>query len=171
MSPSWRLLAAALLTAAWLGAALLTVAVVAPRAFGVLPRTVAGTLVGSVLPTLFVAGLVLAVGVALLSGRHGAPAGAAAAALLAGAACAVAQFGIDPRIAHLRAQIDGPLEGLQADDPRRVAFGVLHGYSVAGLGVAMLAATVSLGFLLFALRESPDAPHSSDRTTHAPSRQ
>ena len=38
MSPSWRLLAAVLLTTAWLGAAVLTVAVVAPRSFAVLPR-------------------------------------------------------------------------------------------------------------------------------------
>jgi hypothetical protein len=96
---------------------------------------------------------VLAIAVALLSGTRGASGGAAAAALLAGAACAVAQFGIDPRIARLRAEIGGPVERLSSDDPRRVAFGLLHGYSVAGLGVAMLAATVSLAFLLFALRE------------------
>jgi hypothetical protein len=154
MNPSWRLLAAVLLTTAWLGGALLTVAVVAPRAFAVLPsRAMAGALVGSVLPALFLTGLLLAVAVALLSGGRGASAGAAAAALLAGAACAVAQFGIDPRISRLRAEIGGPVELLSTDDPRRVAFGLLHEYSVAGLGVAMLAATVSLAFLLFALRE------------------
>ena len=52
----------------------------------------------------------------------------------------------------LRADIRGPVDALSMDDPRRVAFGLLHGYSTAGLGVAMLAAGVSRGFLLVALR-------------------
>jgi hypothetical protein len=154
MTLSPRLLAAALLTTGWLGAALLTVSVVAPRTFAVVPsRAMAGAVIGSVLPALLLSGLILAVAVVLLSGTRGASAGASAASLLAGAACAVAQFGIDPRISRLRAEIGGPVEGLSSDDPRRVAFGLLHEYSVAGLGVAMLAATVSLAFLLFALRQ------------------
>ena len=58
MNRSVRLQAAALLVAAWIGAALITVAVVAPGAFAVLPsRTMAGAMVGRVLPALFIAGI------------------------------------------------------------------------------------------------------------------
>ena len=148
-----RLLASALLLAGWMGAAVLTIAVVTPGAFAVLPsRSMAGTLVGSVLTAVFLTGLVLGVIVALLSTGRGASPGAAATALLAATACAVAQFGINPRIARLRLDIGGSVERLAPDDPRRVAFGLLHGYSVAGLGVAMLAVAMALFFLLFALR-------------------
>jgi hypothetical protein len=148
-----RLLAAALLLASWLGAALLAVAVVAPQAFAVLPsRSMAGTMIGRVLPVLFISGLVLSVTVGILAGSGRASAGGAFTALLSGAACAVAQFGIDPRIERLRADVGGSLERLPADDPRRVAFGLLHGYSVAALGVSMLAAFLALAFVLVALR-------------------
>lgn len=176
MSASTRLQAAALLLSAWMGAALLTVVVVAPGAFAVLPsRTLAGVMVGRVLPIVFGSGLAVGVAVALLSGwpaaagqaskagnaghagnavTAGFPPGRAAAitALLASAACALAQFGINPRLQRLRADLAGPVDALSLDDPRRVAFGLLHGYSVLGLGVAMLAGAVSLGFLLYALR-------------------
>lgn len=153
MIVTWRLLAAALLVSAWMGAALLTVAVVAPGAFAVLPsRAIAGVMVGRVLPMVFGSGLALGVLVALAAGLRAASPGAAITSLLASAACAVALFGINPRIARLRMDIGGPVDALSMDDPRRVAFGLLHGYSVAGLGVAMLAAGVSLSFLVFALR-------------------
>ena len=45
----------------------------------------------------------------------------------------------------------GPIETLSQDDPRRVLFGLWHGYSVEALGVAMLAAAISLAFLCFVL--------------------
>jgi hypothetical protein len=153
---SMRLQAAALAVAAWLGAALVTVAVVAPGAFAVLPsRTMAGTLVGRVLPTLFIAGIVIGVLVAAVASSApsaGAPRGASVAGLLAALACGVAQFGITPRLDRLRAEIGGPVDALPADDARRVAFGLFHGYNVAGLGVAMVGAAVCLGFLVFAMR-------------------
>jgi len=156
MTATGRYQAAALLLAAWLGAALITVAVVAPGAFAVLPsRTMAGTMVGRVLPTLFIAGIVLGVLVAAIAagrGEAGAPRGAMVTALLAALACAFAQFAITPKIERLRAAIGGPVDALPLDDPRRVAFGLFHGYNVAGLGVAMLGAAVCLGFLLYATR-------------------
>ena len=130
--------------AAWLGAALLFSAVVAPAAFAVLPsRALAGALVGRVLPVIFWAGLLFGVIAALLELRGaGVPyrpwrlAGAAGMVV----SCAVAQLVIGPRISRLRAAIGPSLEALAADDPRRVAFGRLHAFSVAWLGVAMLAA-------------------------------
>lgn len=151
MSQSTRVLVSALLVAAWLGAALLTVAVVAPGAFAVLPsRTIAGTMVGRVLPTLFIAGMVIGVVVASMAGE--ASRWAAASAIVAALACMVAQFVVTPRIERLRSEIGGPVDVLPAGDARRVAFGLLHGYNVAGLGVAMLGAAVCLGFLVYATR-------------------
>lgn len=153
MSGSRRLFTAAMLLAAWLGAALLAIAVVTPAAFAVLPsRAMAGSLVGGVLPAVLISGLALGGAVAALSGIKGPAAGATATALLSAAACALTQFGINQRIARLRVDIGVPIDRLSPDDPRRVAFGLLHGYSVAGLGVAMLAAGLALVFVLYALR-------------------
>lgn len=129
--------------AAWVGAALLTTAVVAPAAFAVLPtRSLAGALVGRVLPPLFASGLVLNALGAAAAWRDGERFATARLALctLAAAACAMAQFVVARRIALLRAEIGPSLDALAAADPRRVAFGKLHGLSVVSLGVAMFAA-------------------------------
>jgi hypothetical protein len=137
----------ALLLAAWLGAGILFAAVVAPAAFAVLPsRSLAGALVGRVLPVLFLAGIGMAL-LALVLDRApwGRLFGVRRAALATVAlACAVAQFGVAPRIDRVRRQIDGPIEQLPPDDARRVAFGRLHAISVGWLGLAMLAATTVL---------------------------
>jgi hypothetical protein len=159
MSHQMRLQAAVLLLAAWMGGALITVAVVAPGAFAVLPsRTMAGTMVGRVLPTLFVAGILIGVVVALVAGSPPSAAAsrwASASAVVVALACGVAQFGITPKLDRLRAEIGGPVDALPADDTRRVAFGLLHGYNVAGLGAAMVGAAVCLGLLLFTMRPRP----------------
>ena len=126
--------------AAWLGAALLVAGVVAPAAFAVLPsRTLAGALVGRVLPVLFWSGMALGLAVAAMgwSLPHGA--WRTAAALV-----------VAPRIARLREQIGGAVAALDPADPRRQAFGRLHALSVAWLGVAGLAALVVV-FLLIRL--------------------
>lgn len=143
--------------AAWLGAALITAAVVAPAAFAVLPtRTMAGTLVGKVLSAVFIAGIVAGVAVAALvaasSGVAGPSRKAFIAALVVAAGCGIAQFVVTPKLDQLRARIGGPVDALAADDPRRVAFGLFHGYSVAGLGLALAGAVACLVFLSFALR-------------------
>jgi hypothetical protein len=152
MTPSARFLTSALLIAFWGGAAILTIAIVTPEAFAVLPtRTLAGSLVGRVLPALFLSGIIVGVSVSALALSAGCRGGAISAAVAA-LACVVAQFVINPRIARMRDEIGGPVDALPVDDARRVAFGLLHGYSVGGLGVAMLAAAISLGYLLAALR-------------------
>jgi len=131
---------------AWLGAALLFVAVVAPAAFAALPtRTLAGALVGAVLPALFYAGIVLGVGlaaasVALRRGRIVTP--GTVGGLVMAISCAAAQFIVAPRIERARESIAGPIESVPSSDPRRVAFGRLHGASVAWLGVAVVGAAV-----------------------------
>jgi Domain of unknown function (DUF4149) len=156
MSRAMQVQTAALLLAAWLGASLITVAVVAPGAFAVLPsRTMAGTMVGRVLPALFIAGIVIGVvvaGIAAMPPTSGAGRGAMATALLSAVACAFAQFWITPKLDRLRVEIGGPVDALSPEDPRRVAFGLFHGYNVAGLGVAMLGAAVCLCFLVYAMR-------------------
>ena len=135
---------------AWLGAAALTALVVAPAAFSVLPsRTLAGALVGRVLPVLFWSGL--AIGLAVAVGSWSAPRAPArtAAALVMAAACAIAQLVVAPRIQRIREQIgDGAVDALAPSDPLRQAFGRLHGMSVAWMGVAGIAAIVLV--ILFA---------------------
>ncbi|MFN8579815.1 MAG: DUF4149 domain-containing protein [Gemmatimonadaceae bacterium] len=130
-------------TAAWLGAALITAATVAPAAFAVLPtRTLAGDLVGRVLPVLFLTGAALALGLVAM-GRRGPKAGrrvAIGAVWLA--AMLGAQFVVTPRVRALRAGM--PIDQLSREDPRRVSFGRLHAVSVGLLGVGMLAALVVL---------------------------
>ena len=144
----------AILLAVWIGAALLFTAVVAPAAFAVLPtRTLAGALVGRVLPVIFYAGILVGVSIVILdvvskSGSWTRTGAAAVAAL----ACTVAQLIVGSRIESLRASIGGPLDALASDDPRRVAFGRLHAISVGWLGIAMLAAILAL---VFAMRSLP----------------
>lgn len=153
MTTSAKRLTAALLLAAWIGAALITVAVVAPGAFAVLPsRTMAGQMVGAVLPAVFLSGIVIGLVTVALMGLARDRFVPAITALCSVAACSVAQFLINPKIARLRDEIHGPVDALSPDDVRRVAFGLLHGYSVAGLGVAMLASTLSLAFILYSPR-------------------
>ena len=146
-----------LLLTLWMGAALLFVAVVAPAAFVILPtRTLAGALVGRVLPVIFYAGVVIGAAIVVLdlAGRTGSWTRTASGAVSA-LACAVAQLVVGARIDRLRAAIGGPLDALSPDDPRRIAFGRLHAFSVGWLGVAMLAAVVALTLALRTLNSRP----------------
>ncbi|MDB4878584.1 MAG: hypothetical protein JWL60_30, partial [Gemmatimonadetes bacterium] len=140
---------------AWLGAAVLVAAVVAPAAFAVLPtRTLAGALVGRVLPVVFWSGMLVGLIVASLGRALPASAWRTGALLVLAGACAAAQLVVAPRIAAIRAAAGGSLESLAADDPRRQAFGRLHGISVAWMGLGGLAACVAL-LLLFRLATRP----------------
>jgi hypothetical protein len=146
---------AALLLAAWLGACILFAAVVAPAAFAVLPsRTLAGALVGEVLPTVFVAGMAVAILAALLDrGTAGRALRVRRTALLVVAlSCGVAQFVVAPRIERVRGEIGGPVERLAPSDPRRAAFGRLHAISVAWLGLAMLSGATAVLLMSIAPR-------------------
>jgi len=140
-----RPLAAALLVALWMGAALLTITVVAPGAFAVLPtRAMAGDMVGRVLPAVFVGAVIVPVVVLwLVPAARRAPL-ALGAAVLAMASAAVALGIVNPRIAALRVVAVVPIDQLSPVDPRRALFGLLHVVSVALLGAAMIA----LGLLL-----------------------
>jgi hypothetical protein len=137
------------LLSAWLGAALLASAVVAPAAFAVLPsRTLAGALVGRVLPVLFWSGMALGVVVALSSRALYAGLITTTAASAFALACAAAQLVVSPKIEAVRAAIGGPVDALEPGDPRRQLFGKLHGVSVLCLGAAGIAALIMLFFLI-----------------------
>lgn len=158
-----------LVAASWLGAGILFAAAVAPAAFAALPtRTLAGALVGRVLPVVFYWGLAAGIALVLLAraGRRGRLVTAGTVAgLITAVSCAVGQLVIAPRIERARAAIPGSVEQLPRDDPRRVAFGRLHGASVLWLGVGMLAAAASVGSAAARIgRAAPDdAGGASDR--------
>lgn len=132
----------------WLGAAGFFSVAVAPVLFAVLPtRTLAGEVVGRVLPGVFYSGIVVGVLIMVIevASRGGWNLrGRETLGALIAAACAIAQFIVGPRIARLRAEIAAPIESLPVDDARRLVFGKLHGVSIAWLGVAMLAAAIAL---------------------------
>ena len=136
---------AVMLLAAWLGAALIVAAVVAPAAFDVLPtRTLAGALVGRVLPVLFWSGLCIGLLSTWLCARLPMTSARAASALVLVASSLVAQLVIAPRIERVRAAIGGPVDALDPANPLRQSFGRLHAASVACLGVGGLAVFVML---------------------------
>ena len=131
--------------ALWLGAAGLLSLVVAPSLFAVLPtRTLAGAVVGRILPQVFYSGILIGAVVLALQAMQGEGRGRMIASIVMVASCAIAQFLVSPRIARLREEIGGALEDLAADDARRAAFGRLHGISVAWLGLAMIAAVIAI---------------------------
>jgi len=53
-----------------------------------------------------------------------------------------------------------PIDQVSAADPMRVAFAALHGYSVAALGIAMIAALL----LSFVIRTRSRTLHEWERT-------
>jgi hypothetical protein len=150
-----RTIGVALLVGVWFGASLLFSATVAPTAFAVLPsRMMAGAVLGPVFPVLFIGGIVAG----LLAIAEGAMSGAywrLAAGVVIAVASGVAQFVILPSIERVRASIPGAVEALAPDDARRMAFGRLHGFSVACLGLAMLAAVVFMILATVGLGREP----------------
>ncbi|HEY4307787.1 MAG TPA: DUF4149 domain-containing protein [Gemmatimonadaceae bacterium] len=130
----------------WLGGAILFSAIVAPALFATLPtRTLAGAVVGRVLPMIFYSGILVGIVTAVLdwqargewSWRSGATGG-----LVMVVSCAFAQLVISPRIDRIRESIGGVIDNLAPNDPRRAEFGKLHAVSVGWLGIAMLCAAI-----------------------------
>jgi Domain of unknown function (DUF4149) len=140
-----------LLIAVWLGAAVCFSFVVAPSAFAVLPaRELAGNMVTRTLSIVNVAGFIVSL-VLLASafvGRGRASRRAWLVELTALALVALTTFIghwlINARLLALRHAMGRPIDAVAANDPVRVAFDSLHGYSVAALGIGMLAAAVAL---------------------------
>ena len=67
-------------------------------------------------------------------------------------ATALGHWVIAARMRALRAAMVLPIDQIATDDPRRVAFNNLHGYSVNALGLAMIAALVAMVLMARSLR-------------------
>jgi len=139
-----------LLLGLWLGAACFFSFAVAPSAFGVLPsRELAGLVVNRTLAIVNYSGLI--VGLILLASSYAKRRDVDKIKLwieqgllvLLTAACAFGQFVIAARLSDLRGRIGRPIDEAAADDPLRVAFNDLHGYSVTILMTAMIAAVIA----------------------------
>jgi hypothetical protein len=154
-----------ILLACWFGAALFFGAVVAPVAFAVLrsfglPNAgeIAGTIVTRSLSVINIAGFLI--GLLLLvtlilwrnsSGRISFIVECICLAMIA-LMTGVGHWLIAARMRALRAAMVLPIDQIAGDDPRRVAFNSLHGYSVNALGLAMIAALVALVLMARDLR-------------------
>ena len=64
----------------------------------------------------------------------------------------VSHWIISARMLALRAAMQTPIDQIATNDPRRIAFDALHGYSVTAMGVALLA-----GLLAFIIMARPKA--------------
>ena len=140
----------------WLGAAVLFGAVVAPTAFHVLrgfnlpnAEEIAGSIVSHTLSVVNISGFVLSLilmVVALgLKRNHSRGRLTAQLILLAtmAIATAIGEWVVAARMRALRAAMVVPIDQVSASDPKRMAFAALHGYSVAALGVAIIAGLVA----------------------------
>lgn len=146
-----------LLLGMWLGAAVLFSFGVAPSAFAVLPaREWAGAIVTRIIGIVNVSGFALALLIlATAFVRVGAATKRARvvevfALALVALATAAGHWIIGARMAALRVAMGRPIDEVAASDPLRLAFNSLHGYSVAAMTTAMLAAVVA--FILIARR-------------------
>lgn len=145
-----------ILLSLWLGAALFFSFAVAPSVFAVLrsfdlanANEIAGTIVTRTLALINVSGVILGLVALLITiavRRRGQGFSFAlqvlSLAVLAGAAAA-GQWIVAARMRALRTAMV-TIDLVSRDDPRRVTFTQLHGYSVALLSAAMIAALVAL---------------------------
>src|SRR5690349_13928846 len=154
-----------ILLACWLGGALSFGAVVAPAAFSVLrsfglpnANEIAGSIVTRSLSVINIAGFVIALLLLVTiilrrntSGRASFIVECICLGVIA-LATGVGHWVIAARMRALRAAMVLPIDQIATDDPRRVAFNSLHGYSVNALGLAMIAALVALVLMARSLR-------------------
>ena len=154
-----------MLVALWLGGAVFFSATVAPSAFGVLrargvpyANEAAGSIVTRTLSVVNTSGFILALLLLLTAFlfRQGTKRRALFAEIVSLAlvliATGVGQWIIAARMIALRAAMGRPIDDVAADDPLRVSFNSLHGYSVTALSVGIIAAAVAL--LLIARRKN-----------------
>lgn len=147
----------ALALVVWLGGMLVIGAIVAPSAFDVLPqqqvsgRLLAGALVGDVLRRFqlvsYGAGVVLLVSLTAMKfiGPRPAAFGLRAGIIMAMLALAlVSGIWVTGRINRLQQQIGAPASTLDESDPRRAAFGRLHGLSTTLMLINMIGGLVLL---------------------------
>jgi hypothetical protein len=145
-----------LLLASWIGAAIFFSAVVAPTAFRVLrafslpnANEIAGTIVTSTLSIINISGFILSLlllaAAFLLKRQYERRAFILQAFILAivAASTGVGEWLIAARMRGLRRAMRVAIDQVAMGDPNRVAFDALHGYSVAALSIAIIAALVA----------------------------
>lgn len=145
-----------LLLGAWLGAAIFFSAAVAPNVFGVLrsfdlPNAgeIAGMIVNRTLRVINVSGffvglLSIVLGIVLRKRIRRALLIVQIILLsLMSIATGIGHWIIAARMGELRIGFNKPIDQIAADDPNRIAFAALHGYSVAALSVAIIAGLIA----------------------------
>lgn len=160
-----------LLLAAWLGVAVYFSAVVAPSAFGVLRSfsltnagEIAGTIVSRSLSVVNKSGVLVSLLLLVTSSairKYYARASFALHSILllvVALACGVGEWVIAARMRGLRVAMLGQIDQVPLTDPNRAAFATLHGYSVAALSIAMIAALILVLLMVFARERSGTTP-------------
>jgi hypothetical protein len=145
-----------LLLASWLGAAILFSAVVAPSAFRVLrafdlpnANEIAGTIVTRTLSVIntsgFILGLLLVIGSLAVkrSYRQRSFVLEIVMLMILSITTGLGEWIIAAKMRGLRAAMHLPIDQVALNDPNRLAFAALHGYSVTALGIAIIAALIS----------------------------
>lgn len=156
-----------MLLAAWLAVALYFSAVVAPSTFGVLrsfglvnANEIAGTIVTRTLAVVNLSGVLLGLLVLItaVAARNAYKRTAFILQTVLPAIVAVAtgvgEWVIAAKMRGLRAAMHGQIDQVPLTDPYRIAFAALHGYSVAALSVAMIAALLFILLMIFAHRKA-----------------
>jgi hypothetical protein len=148
-----------LLLGLWLGAALFFSFSVAPSAFAILRDStalyanhLAGSIVTRNLSVINMSGFVLSLvllgsAVVFRSRRRLAFLAELISLAVVAIATGAGEWVIAAKMVALRTQMERPIDETTGADPLRVAFNSLHGYSVAALTVAMLAAIVASIFI------------------------
>ena len=145
-----------LLLASWLGMAIFFSAAVAPSAFRVLrtfaipnANEIAGTIVSRTLAIVnvsgFIVSLILLITAFALKESYGRRSFIFQIILLLIIAITtgVGEWVIAARMRGLRAAMGLAIDQVPVDDPNRIAFAALHGYSVATLGAAIIAGLIA----------------------------
>lgn len=150
-----------LLLGLWLGAAVFFGATVAPTIFGVLrdaqlpnANELAGMMITRILATINRGGFEISLFL-IVTGyflrkkenqfmRFAEMISLAVMAIMTG----VNHWIISARMLALRTAMQAPIDQIVSSDPRRIAFAALHGYSVAAMGIAIMAGLVA--FLIIA---------------------
>jgi len=155
-----------LLLGLWLGAAIFFGAAVAPALFGVLrganlpnANELAGTIVTRLLTIINRGGFEISLFLLVTAyfttknesrlRRFAEMISLAIMAIMTG----VGHWVIAARMSALRVAMQGQIDQVALNDPRRIAFDSLHGYSVSAMGVAMVAGLVA--FVIMARGTSP----------------
>ncbi|HEY8189017.1 MAG TPA: DUF4149 domain-containing protein [Pyrinomonadaceae bacterium] len=152
-----------LLLAAWLGTAIYFSAVIAPSVFKVLrsfsltnPNEIAGTIVTRTLSVVNTSGFVLSLLMIIITfairKNYARLSLILQLALLTIVALAtgLGEWVIAARMRGLRVAMHGQIDQIPLSDPNRMAFAALHGYSVAALGLAMIAVFVMVVLMVLA---------------------